>query len=295
VAPLGAGDDFTLQVVQGGKERHGAVAVVVMGVGLKAAGVERQAGLGALEGLDLTFLIAAEHQGLVGRREVQTNHIPELGFKSRIGRELKGAREVGFEVVLSPEFLHRAFAHAGVARHRTHAPAGARGRGLDHLAQGHLLRVESAGASRPGLVFQGRQAGAGVTVAPLAHRVDVQADVGRDLLIGPALGRQQHHPGTLLVAALDPTGLSALLEYLPLIGMQSNLRGRPRHASPYPGSDLSSTYFKDTRLALPLLVGGTNRIWPRASNAERSLLPISSQVPFGSRTRSKFAASALIS
>src|SRR5947209_13260027 len=48
------------------------------------------------------------------------------------------------------------------------------GRGSDHLAQDHLnlLRVKPAGPSRPGLIAQARQAGAGVTVAPLAHRVN---------------------------------------------------------------------------------------------------------------------------
>src|SRR3954454_10470875 len=55
VASVGAGDDLALEVIQGGKGRHGAVTVVVVGARLKVAGFERQARLGALQGLNLAF------------------------------------------------------------------------------------------------------------------------------------------------------------------------------------------------------------------------------------------------
>ena len=55
VAPVGAGNDFALQVVQGGKERHGAVPAVIVRLRRKVTGLEWQTGLGALEGLNLAF------------------------------------------------------------------------------------------------------------------------------------------------------------------------------------------------------------------------------------------------
>jgi hypothetical protein len=144
---------------------------------------------------------------------------------------------VGFEVVLGPEFLHGAFAHPGVAGHGTHAPAAAGRRGLDHLAQDHvdLLRVQPAGASRPGLVFQGGQAGAGVTVAPLAHRVNVEADLGGDSLIGPTLSGQQHHLGALPLAVLDALGPRPLLQRFLFVRHEPDRRGNNlRHPPCYP-------------------------------------------------------------
>src|SRR3954452_12873339 len=53
---------FALQVVQGGKERHGAVAVIVVGFGAQLTGAQRQARLAALQGLDLGLFIATYHQ-----------------------------------------------------------------------------------------------------------------------------------------------------------------------------------------------------------------------------------------
>ena len=58
---LGGGvrQHFALQVIQGGKERHGAVAVIVVGFGAQVAGAQRPPRLAALEGLDLRLFIAA--------------------------------------------------------------------------------------------------------------------------------------------------------------------------------------------------------------------------------------------
>jgi hypothetical protein len=173
---------------------------------------------------------------LIGRRQVQADHVPKFDFKSRIGRELKSAAQVGFEVVLGPEFLHRAFAEAGVARHGTHAPAVTGGGRLDHLAQDHvdLARVQLAGPSRPGLILQGRQATPGVSVPPFAHRIDVQAHLQRDLLIRPAFGGQPHHPGALPVAVLDPMGPDPFLKCFSIFYGQRNRCCSPRHFPPYP-------------------------------------------------------------
>ena len=55
----GAGQHLARQVVQGGKERHRAVAVVVVGFGTQVALAQRQPRLAALEGLDLRLFIAA--------------------------------------------------------------------------------------------------------------------------------------------------------------------------------------------------------------------------------------------
>ena len=53
--------------LQGGKQRRGAVAMVVVRVGATAPGLERQTGLRAIQGLDLTLLIDAQHDRVLRR------------------------------------------------------------------------------------------------------------------------------------------------------------------------------------------------------------------------------------
>jgi len=58
-----------------------------------AALLHRQPRLGAVEGLDLALFIDRQHQGLVGRIEVEADDILELGDEVRIARELEGLRQ----------------------------------------------------------------------------------------------------------------------------------------------------------------------------------------------------------
>jgi len=66
VTGFGAGNDPASQSVQGGKERRGAVAHMVMGAGANVAQTQGQPGLGAFQRLTLAFLIAAQHQRPLG-------------------------------------------------------------------------------------------------------------------------------------------------------------------------------------------------------------------------------------
>ena len=58
------------------------MAIGVMGLGAKVSLAQRQAGLGAFEGLTLAFFITAEHQGPIGRIELEAHHVPELFLKT---------------------------------------------------------------------------------------------------------------------------------------------------------------------------------------------------------------------
>lgn len=61
-----APDDGAIQHVQSGKEPSGAIAFVVVRHGPQLALLERQAGLGAVECLDLALLINRENNGMSG-------------------------------------------------------------------------------------------------------------------------------------------------------------------------------------------------------------------------------------
>jgi hypothetical protein len=84
---------FTAEVIERGKQGNGAMAVVIVGDCPHMTLPQWPAGLAALQRLALTFFIAAEHHGVVGRIEINPNHVPELGFELLVARQ-------------SPQVLH---------------------------------------------------------------------------------------------------------------------------------------------------------------------------------------------
>src|SRR5712671_3133077 len=77
-----------------------------------AAFLHRQSRLCAVEGLDLAFLIDAQHQRLVRRVEIQPNDILNFFGELRIVRQLEGLRQVWFEPMRCPDALHAGMAEA---------------------------------------------------------------------------------------------------------------------------------------------------------------------------------------
>ncbi len=66
VALHAAADDLALKHIEGGEQGGRAVALVIMGHGPGSPLLEGQAGLGAVQGLDLRLLIDAEDDGVGG-------------------------------------------------------------------------------------------------------------------------------------------------------------------------------------------------------------------------------------
>lgn len=89
VLALDATDQFALEIIQRREQRDRAVASVIMGFCLDMTAPQRQPGLGALQGLNLTFFVAAEHQRLVWRGQIQPDDIPEFFLELRVVRTLK--------------------------------------------------------------------------------------------------------------------------------------------------------------------------------------------------------------
>ena len=78
-----AADDLAFEHVERGEQRRGAVALVVMGHRAGAALLHRQAGLGAVERLDLALLVDRQHDGMGRRIDVQADDVPQLGDELR--------------------------------------------------------------------------------------------------------------------------------------------------------------------------------------------------------------------
>jgi hypothetical protein len=94
VALHAAADDLALEHVEGSKQRGRAVALIVMGHCPTTARLQRQARLGAVERLDLRFLVDAEHDGMRRRIDIKPNDVPELGHKIGVMRQLELAHPV---------------------------------------------------------------------------------------------------------------------------------------------------------------------------------------------------------
>jgi hypothetical protein len=75
--------------VQGGVEARGAVALVVMRRALGQPRPHRQDRRRAVQRLDLGLLVHAQHDGALGRVEVEADDVSDLGHELRIARQLK--------------------------------------------------------------------------------------------------------------------------------------------------------------------------------------------------------------
>jgi hypothetical protein len=115
---------FSLQYVQGRKQRRGAVALVVMSVRAPAALLQRQPGLSAVQRLNPAFLVHTQDHCLLRRIQVQPHRIGQFLQKLGVPRELEGALQMRLQIVHLPEPVHSVLAHPLRLCHRSTAPAG---------------------------------------------------------------------------------------------------------------------------------------------------------------------------
>ena len=80
--------------VERGEQGRRTMALVIMRYGAGAALLHWQPRLRAVEGLDLAFLIDAQHQCPVGRVEIKPNDVLNFFSELRIIRQLEGLRQV---------------------------------------------------------------------------------------------------------------------------------------------------------------------------------------------------------
>ena len=94
--------------VEGGEQRGRAVALVVVCHRPAFAGLERQAGLGAVERLDLALLVDGDDHGVLGRVHVEADDVLDLGGEGGVLGALEGAQAMGLEPMRLPDALDRA-------------------------------------------------------------------------------------------------------------------------------------------------------------------------------------------
>ena len=152
-----AADHGSVEYVHRGEQGRRAVALVVVGHGPGAALFHRQAGLSAIEGLDLALFVDAEHDGVRGGIDIKPDHVAQLVDELGVLRQLELPDPMGLEPMRAPDALDRGDADASCLGHR-------RARPVRRFAQGRLhsqrddacgdQRIELRDTRRPRLVAQ---------------------------------------------------------------------------------------------------------------------------------------------
>ena len=211
-------DDLTFQHIKRRKQCRDAVTLVVVGNGAGTSLLHRQPRLGAVQRLDLAFLIDRENDGVVGRIDVEADDLFELGRELRIIRQLEPADQMRPQAMSTPDPLHRTDADPSNLRHRRAGPmAGGRRRpcqGQRHNAFGHFW-AQRRNARGPRLVApKSRHAFLAEPFLPAPdHRLGL-AGGPHDLGSAMTIGRQKHNlcsPNVLLrLATTDSSSLRSV-------------------------------------------------------------------------------------
>ena len=189
-------DHPPVQDVEGREQGCSPMPLVVVCHGPAAPLLHGQAGLGALESLDLALLVHAQDHGLVGRVEVQPHHVGELLREPPVLGELETFRPVGLQPMGEPDALHGGLADALGLGHGTGTPVGRpRGPGLCGGLHHHLHSVGSISHSpAPAGGDLGEDIGAAILQEALAPENDggaAGAHLSGDLDIGQAVTSEE--------------------------------------------------------------------------------------------------------
>src|SRR5581483_4236845 len=101
--------DRTIGRIQRGEQSRRAVTFVVMGHGLAATALERQSRLGAIQSLNLAFLVYAQHQSMFGRVQIQADDV--LQFFRELGTvaDFEALHPMWFQPVTAPDAANAGF------------------------------------------------------------------------------------------------------------------------------------------------------------------------------------------
>ena len=185
--------------------------LVVVGHGARTPAFQRQTRLGTVEGLDLTLLVAAEHEGVFRRVKVQAHDIDQLLLEAPIARELKAVLQMGFEPVALPDTADGRGAQPQMRGQPARAPVRGRRRLLMQRRVDNArldLGCHPRCASRARCILQQcRDAAAQKASAPQRHLPPIELDLAGDFLVLPAFGGEHNDLGALLNARFHAPAL----------------------------------------------------------------------------------------
>ena len=117
-------DDLAFEDIESGEQRRCAMSFVVVGHRAGAALLHRQAGLRAVERLDLRLFVDREDDGMGGRIDIKPDHVAQLVDELRVVGELELLNPVWLETMRVPDALNGTRANADGFRHHRGSPVG---------------------------------------------------------------------------------------------------------------------------------------------------------------------------
>ena len=119
-----AANDLAFEYIESGEQRRCAMAFVVVGHRAGAALLHRQAGLSAIERLDLRLFVDREDDRMGGRIDIKPDHVAQLVGELRVVGELELLDPVRLKAMRAPDALDGTRANADGLRHHRCSPVG---------------------------------------------------------------------------------------------------------------------------------------------------------------------------
>ena len=173
MARLALGEHGSGGNIEGGKQCRGAVADIIVGDAFDIAESHRQHRLGAIERLNLALLIDRQHNRVVGRVQVEADHIAHLFDEEGVGGELETLAAVRLQRKELKDPVDGGLGQAVDLCGQTNAPVSCSGGLLlERAAQqhGHLFVGDRARTARAKFVVEALQTILDEALPPLAHR-----------------------------------------------------------------------------------------------------------------------------
>ena len=117
-------DDCSVKHVERCEQRGCAMPLVIVGHGARTALLHRQAGLGAVERLDLRLLVDGQDHRMSRRINIEADDLGELFGENRIVRQFEAAPSMRCKAMRLPNLLHRRDGQPDDLGHRTCRPVG---------------------------------------------------------------------------------------------------------------------------------------------------------------------------
>ncbi len=173
------------------------MALVIVGPGRQTAGINRQALLHAIEGLNLRLLVDAQHNGMLWWFQIQADDVHQLLGEMRIVGDLERLHAMRLEIGLLPHPLHHRRRRAQVLGQRPRAPmrGGRRRRsgGRLHNPSREFLFGRRGTTAACGILLNPGQPLLGEAAAPQRDRLAQRDQFVGDLLVLLACGGGQHN------------------------------------------------------------------------------------------------------
>ncbi len=192
-------DHFATDHIEGGEERGGAVAAVIMGAQLRRSRAHRKDRLGPVQSLDLALLVSAKHKRSIGGIEIQTDDVPHLFNELGVVGELEGLDPMRLELESLPDSAHGSRAQTAGLGHGARTPMGGVPRSrLQSLGDDSLdgIVADAARRSRARFVEQAADALFEESSPPLADGVVGDAQLLDDGGVGHPGGAVENDLGT---------------------------------------------------------------------------------------------------